>query len=81
MAVWLLNSKLVSICIQKPFMYVDYTMNYLTKLQTAELEKAGLHQCIDMRSIYLADRKLNKHILFNQNGSVPLSWTTEDCIE
>lgn len=62
-------------------MHVDYKMNYLTKLQTVELEKAGLHYCIAMCSIYLADRKLNKHTLFNQNGSAPLSWTTEDCIE
>lgn len=43
MAVWILNADLVNICIQMTFMYVDYEMNYLTELQTAELGKAGLH--------------------------------------
>lgn len=45
MAVWLLNTDLVSICIQMTFKYVDYKMNYLTKLQTVELEKAPLVYC------------------------------------
>lgn len=43
MVVWLLNIDLVHICIQITFMYVDYKINFLTKLQTAELENAGLH--------------------------------------
>lgn len=43
MAVRLLNIDLVSFCIQMTFMYVEYKMSYLTKLQTAELEKAGFH--------------------------------------
>lgn len=42
MAVWLLKTDLISICIQMTFMDVDYKINYLTKLQAAELEKAEL---------------------------------------
>lgn len=43
MAVWILNTDLVNTCIWMTFMYVDYETNYLTEMQTAELEKAGLH--------------------------------------
>ena len=43
MAVRILHTDLVNICIQMTFMYVDYKMNYLTEMQTVELEKAGLY--------------------------------------
>lgn len=43
MAVWILNTDLINICNRMTFMYVDYEMNYLTEMQTVELEKAGLH--------------------------------------
>lgn len=42
-AVWILNNDLVNISIHMTFMYVYYEMNYLTEMQTVELEKAGLH--------------------------------------
>lgn len=72
MSVWILNTDLINICIWMTFMHVDYEMNYLPEMQTVELEKAGLHECIATCSICLADKKLNEQTLFKQNGSAPL---------
>lgn len=64
MVVWILNTDPVNICIWMTFMYVDYEMNYLTEMQTIELERQGSISAVQC-AVYVFQREswINTHLL------------------